>query len=454
MSHTEIPVNRCRPAAYNPRRTRDEEVLAQLVESVRQHGVLVPILARPVKENGKTCYEVVAGSRRLAAARIAKLPHLPAVVREMSDVEAMEICVLENLQREMLDPIDEARGVAALRDLAGWDAPEVARRLARSERWVHQRMGFLELPEEAQQAISAGSLSLAPAQLLLDLRPEERETALGEILHPTYQEQPLAGWQACRLIERSYLVPYQLRRKWEKLVASGRLRKEWPGAVVVQWGEEPDGGWFEKLEDSPLPYTLAVWARGQKVPTWGELAEVHGAQVYVFPDDEAEPYAAVDAEALMDAEKTRCAECGEKCIFPQTGPGSGEARHQQDLEAAKAFQAQEAEERREREALVDAVWHYDPRKDGKVTKALLEYLVEDWGIGEGLTGSRLGRSNPTEDEILQEVLKWAEEFGVGAIQRIIFAEEALRTTVRSRVETLLAPAGIEVDSFPTLFPEE
>lgn len=452
MNAIEIPVSRCRPAAYNPRRTRDEETLAELVESVKQHGVLVPVLARQVKENGRTCYEVVAGSRRLAAAISANVPRLPAVVRVMSDVEALEVSVLENLQRELLDPIEEARGVRALQEVAGWDAEKVARRLSRSERWVQTRMGFLELPEEAQEAISAGSLALAATQLLLDLKGEDRDEALKAILHPTYQEQPLAGWEACRMIDQEYLQPARLRAAWEKLVASGKLQKEWPGARILAWDEEPDG-WFREVEDHPLPYELAVHARGKETPTWGELAAKHGAQVYLFPGAKGEGVACIECEALIDAERALCVEAGEECIFPQAGPGSGEAKHQQDLAAAKVLERQEAAERKERKALVEAIWNYHDKLDGPVCAALLEHLADDWSIGGELTGARLGKSDPTEEEIQQELRQWGEEFGAGGIQRILLAEELLRTTVRERVEPLLAAAGIKVDKFPTLYPE-
>ena len=117
VANNTLPLEEIVPNKEQPRKTFDETALEELAESIRQHGVLQPLLVRPLPGGG---YQLVAGERRYRASRIAGLREVPVVIRELSDVETMEIAIIENLQREDLNPIEEAEGLQALIDRCGF----------------------------------------------------------------------------------------------------------------------------------------------------------------------------------------------------------------------------------------------------------------------------------------------------------------------------------------------
>ena len=124
-----LPLSEIVPNKEQPRKTFDEGALEELADSIKQHGVLQPLLVRPLPSGG---YQLVAGERRWRASRIAGLKEVPVVVKELSDVETMEIAIIENLQREDLNPIEEAEGLQALIDRCGFTHEEVATGHARA----------------------------------------------------------------------------------------------------------------------------------------------------------------------------------------------------------------------------------------------------------------------------------------------------------------------------------
>ena len=110
----DIPLGKIRESKTNPRRFFDEAKLAELADNIRQHGVLQPILLRPLPEGETGTYEIVAGTRRYRASKLAKRESIPATVRELTDAQALELQVIENVQRVDVHPLDEAQGYAAL----------------------------------------------------------------------------------------------------------------------------------------------------------------------------------------------------------------------------------------------------------------------------------------------------------------------------------------------------
>jgi ParB family chromosome partitioning protein len=155
-----------------PRTRFDGEGLRELAASMKVHGVVQPILVRAMPGGG---YRLVAGERRLRAARMAGLPAVPAIVREVPDNEALELALVENLQREDLNPIDEARGYEALMEIGELGQADVAERVGKDRSTVANAVRLLELEDEIQQMLSGGVLTAGHGRALLSLgTPEER----------------------------------------------------------------------------------------------------------------------------------------------------------------------------------------------------------------------------------------------------------------------------------------
>ncbi|MDE6767616.1 MAG: ParB/RepB/Spo0J family partition protein, partial [Eubacterium sp.] len=147
-----------------PRKTFDEGALQELADSITQHGVLQPLLVRPLPEGG---YQLVAGERRWRASRIAGLKEVPVVIRELSDVETMEIAIIENLQREDLNPIEEAEGLQALIDRCGFTQEDVAVSVGKSRPAIANALRLLKLPQEVRDMTRKGEISAGHARALL-----------------------------------------------------------------------------------------------------------------------------------------------------------------------------------------------------------------------------------------------------------------------------------------------
>lgn len=181
---TTIPIEELVENGGNPRRSMNGPALEELVASVRAHGVLQPILVRPIaaKPPRAAAFEVVAGHRRLAAARKAGLTALPALVRELSDKEALEVAVIENLQRSDLHPLEEAEGYRQLMHVHKYDVARIAERIGRSTKYVYDRVKLLSLTEKAQKLFLDDRITAGHAIILARLKPEDQERAfeLGE----------------------------------------------------------------------------------------------------------------------------------------------------------------------------------------------------------------------------------------------------------------------------------
>ena len=160
----EVAVDLIAPNPNQPRKHFDEEALQALAESLRERGVLQPVLVRPVL--GGT-YELVAGERRWRAAKLAGLERLPALVQERDDAASLEAAIIENMAREDLNPIEEARAVAALVEELGLTREDVGRRVGRSRVAVSNLLRLLDLPEEAIALIESGALTEGHGRALL-----------------------------------------------------------------------------------------------------------------------------------------------------------------------------------------------------------------------------------------------------------------------------------------------
>ncbi len=166
----EISLDELRSNPYQPRKVFDEEKLQELADSIKEHGVFQPII---VKKSTIKGYEIIAGERRVKAAKIAGLDTIPAIVRDFSDQDMMEIALLENLQRENLNSIEEAMAYKSLLDSLGITQEELSKRLGKSRSHVTNMIGLLNLPEEVKDMIIEGKISQSHARILSKMDEKE-----------------------------------------------------------------------------------------------------------------------------------------------------------------------------------------------------------------------------------------------------------------------------------------
>lgn len=164
----EVAVDRIAPSPFQPRRAFDEAKIAELASSIRNQGIIQPLVVRP-KDDG---FELIAGERRWRAAMKAGLARVPVVVREASDHEALQLALVENLQREDLNPIEEAAGYRRLQEEFHWSQEEMAEKVGKSRPAITNSLRLLSLPDEVQQEIAAGNLPAGQARALLGLHTE------------------------------------------------------------------------------------------------------------------------------------------------------------------------------------------------------------------------------------------------------------------------------------------
>lgn len=175
-----LPISALIPSPYNPRKHFDDAKLAELAASIKEKGVLEPILVRPIEalrggeyKADRQYYEIVAGERRFRAAKTAGLTEIPTIVRQLSDGEAAEIAIVENAQRADLTPVEEARGFKMLIDQFGYTVEDAALKMGLSAKTVAQRLRLLVLPEKALKALDEGLLPLGSAVHLSRLADEK-----------------------------------------------------------------------------------------------------------------------------------------------------------------------------------------------------------------------------------------------------------------------------------------
>jgi len=165
-----LRVSEIEPNRLQPRRHFDENSLAELADSIQQHGVLQPLVVRPLATGG---YQIIAGERRWRACRMANIPEVPAIVREMSDQEVMEIALIENLQREDLNAMEEAAGYQSLMDQYGLTQEEVASRVGKSRSSITNTLRLLHLPGPVADMVKEGVLSAGHARALLSIPQQD-----------------------------------------------------------------------------------------------------------------------------------------------------------------------------------------------------------------------------------------------------------------------------------------
>lgn len=162
-----LPLAVLKAGKYQPRTRMDEEALNELAESIRTQGIMQPILVRPLKGRGAQKYEIVAGERRFRAAKLAGLDEVPVLVREVTDDNAAIMALIENIQREDLNPLEEAHGVKRLLDEFGMTHDQAARAIGRSRSATSNMLRLLNLTDAVQTMLLAGDIDMGHARALL-----------------------------------------------------------------------------------------------------------------------------------------------------------------------------------------------------------------------------------------------------------------------------------------------
>src|SRR6056297_2122619 len=161
-----VPIEKIRPNPDQPRRSFDKEKLEDLAASIKEKGIIQPLIVRPIPGDD-TAFEIVAGERRWRAAQMAKLHQIPVLVRDFNDTEVLEIAIIENIQRADLNPVEEAAGYSQLMDKFGHTQEKLSEVLGKSRSYIANAVRLLSLPDEVQSYMSEGKLSSGHARALI-----------------------------------------------------------------------------------------------------------------------------------------------------------------------------------------------------------------------------------------------------------------------------------------------
>ena len=170
QEQSKIPVDEIRPNPYQPRKVFNDEALKELSSSIKQHGVFTPILVKKSIQG----YDLIAGERRLRASKLAGLKDIPAIIVDFDDQEMMEIALLENIQREDLNVIEEAKAYEKLIQRLGYTQEQLAHRVGKSREHITNLLRLLKLPEDVQEYVVSKQLSMGHVRALLGLKKEAR----------------------------------------------------------------------------------------------------------------------------------------------------------------------------------------------------------------------------------------------------------------------------------------
>lgn len=211
IAPTSLKISEIEPNPNQPRKDFDDAALGELADSIREHGILQPLVVRPTS-SGR--YQIVAGERRWRASRMVGLGELPVVIKELTETQAMEIALIENLQREDLGPLEEALGYQTLIDTYGMSQEHAAKRVGKSRPAVANALRLLQLPEEILAMLRKGTLSAGHARTLLALGDPKEMTELAK-----------------KAVAEGFSV-----RKLEQIVSKIKKGGKKPTAPVSEWG--------------------------------------------------------------------------------------------------------------------------------------------------------------------------------------------------------------------------
>lgn len=222
----DIPVGLIDPNPHQPRHRIQEESITELVDSIRQHGILQPLIVTKVGER----YQLIAGERRFRSAQRLGLTTVPALIRETKELEQLEIAIVENVQRQDLNPIEEALAYQQLAEEFGLTQEEIAKKVGKSRATVANALRILSLPLDMQAALRDGRLSSSHAKIILTaVTPDERERLFNQIVH---EKLPV---RAAASLGQQTTVRRHTRRKVDPILqaAEDELRNKFSTKVTI-----------------------------------------------------------------------------------------------------------------------------------------------------------------------------------------------------------------------------
>ncbi len=239
----EIPVEDIVPSKNQPRRTFEEEKIRELAESIKENGIIQPIVVRKIEDK----YEIVVGERRYRAAKEIGLKKIPAVIRDFSDEKTLEIALIENIQREDLNPIEEANAYRTILKKEKITQEELAKRIGKSRSYVANILRLLDLPEKIQDYVSRGTISVGHAKAIMSLKSEDEQIKLAEdIVKRGYSVRRVEGLTREKNVSRgtSDKNPYiaDLEEKLiERFGTKVQIRyRNGRGALIIEFFSEDD----------------------------------------------------------------------------------------------------------------------------------------------------------------------------------------------------------------------
>ena len=384
----------------NPRRHYDERGMAELVESIKQQGVLVPLLVRQVGKDGR--YEVVAGSRRARAAKTAGLKRLPVRVMELTDDQVLEVQLIENLQREDVHPLDEAEGYRALMETGRYDVAGIAAKVDKSASYVYQRLKLTDLIPEGKKAFWEERITAGHAILIARLQAADQQAALQTCVRGggyVTSVRDLGDWIHRTILLALSGAPFKpsdadLHPPAGACMTctkrTGAAPELFPEVKKHDCCTDP-ACWRGKVAATIAARLAAIEARGQKperiVKGWAydrdmpkgalrshEYALIEGKKSIC---DHARP-AVIVAGNDIGREVQICTTSA--CKVHRRG-GSGYRRSASEIAAEKKRNEAEAQKRetyrRARAAAVDQVIGLGPRELGVITDAVLKRMESD-----------------------------------------------------------------------------
>ncbi|HET9326276.1 MAG TPA: ParB/RepB/Spo0J family partition protein [Candidatus Eisenbacteria bacterium] len=252
----EIPIDQVEPNPFQPRTRFDEGALRELADSILATGVLQPILVRRRADNDG--FQLVAGERRLRAAQLAGVDQIPALVKEVDDREMLELALVENVQREDLNPIDEAKGYHSLATRLTMTHEQISQRVGKHRSVVTNALRLLALPAEIQEMVSRGTLSAGHARALLSLDSSGEQLATARYIHSK-------GFSVRRT---EALINRKLRRKHSRPRAraadlaelENKLQQRFSTKVTIRAGRKGGKVEFEYYGREDLERLLEAWA--------------------------------------------------------------------------------------------------------------------------------------------------------------------------------------------------
>jgi len=239
-----IEVEKIHPNPLQPRHNLDKTSLMELAESIKEHGILQPLVVAKIRKNTRrgqeTHYQVIAGHRRLEAAKLIKLPHVPAIIRDSTKQQKLELALVENVQRIDLNPIERALAFKKLYDEFGMSHEEIATKIGKARESVTNTMRLLVLPREIQEGLKQGRLTEGHARALITvLNPETQKVLYNEVIQNNLsvrQIEQKVREVAVRSYKRIALDP-EIKSKARKLeLALGykvQIKKAGVGGTVI-----------------------------------------------------------------------------------------------------------------------------------------------------------------------------------------------------------------------------